>query len=237
MLWYKAWLETRIRLWVTFGYTAIFLALLRIRTLAPAALPPPRSNPAAGLAMGMISFITVICALLAGSGIASQASFQAIKGLHGSTQFTLSLPVSRLRLIMVRAGLGWLEMACAIGMFCGGLRFAAPALAPGAKPGDLFAYTVSAIACASALYFASVLLAIFMDDQWRMGGTMLVAACLWLVLPNLTPLPVYADVLRALGEGSPLAAHTVPCPAVAVSVALALILFAAAVKAARTREY
>lgn len=237
MLWYKAWVETRIRLWIVLAYTAVFVAALSMRSIAPGALPPQRSNAAAGLAMGMTSFIAVVCALLAGSGIASQAAFQAIKGLHGSTQFTLSLPVSRVRLLASRAALGWAEMAAAVGIFCLGIRLAGAGLAPGASGAEFVEYAVTLIACASALYFLSVLLATFLDDQWRMGGTILAAAALWLVLPSLTRLPEYADIFRAMGDGSPLAAHTIPWPAMSFSLALAAILFVAAIKIARTREY
>ena len=47
-----------------------------------------------------------IAPLLAGAGIKTQAAFQTVKGLHGSTYFTLSLPVSRFRLLAIRAGIG-----------------------------------------------------------------------------------------------------------------------------------
>jgi hypothetical protein len=38
------------------------------------------------------------------------------RDLHGSTLFTLSLPASRLRLMSVRAAIGWLEGAGVIGV-------------------------------------------------------------------------------------------------------------------------
>jgi hypothetical protein len=50
------------------------------------------------------------------SRVTTQPSLVASKGIHGSTLFTLSLPVSRLRLMSVRAAIGWLEGAGVIGV-------------------------------------------------------------------------------------------------------------------------
>jgi len=43
--------------------------------------------------------------------------------------------------------------------------------------------------------------------------------------------------LSAMSDGSPLIAHTIPWTAMGVSLGLAAILFVAALKVARTREY
>jgi hypothetical protein len=92
MLWHKGWLETRFRLLFTLGFTTAVLVLqYSVRNAAP---PPGAKSPAFGLVM-VASPIQVLmaCALLGGAGIVTQPSFQATKGLHGSTLFTLSLPV------------------------------------------------------------------------------------------------------------------------------------------------
>ena len=116
---------------------------------------------------------------LAGAGINTQPTFQATKGLHGSTLFTLSLPVSRLRLLTVRAGMGWLEMAGAILAWCYGCWLILPVVRGSVSAVDMLKYVVVLIVCVSSLYFLSVLLGTFLDDQWRMfvtfdgdGGTM-----------------------------------------------------------------
>ncbi len=100
MLWYKGWQETRLRLWIALGYMGILLAFYSLRTIAPSLLPPPPYGAKPSLGIGLIlmmgSFVTVMCMWFAGAGIASQGTFQFLKGLHGSTQYTLSLPVSRL---------------------------------------------------------------------------------------------------------------------------------------------
>lgn len=235
MLWYKGWLETRFRLLfplVFMGFLLVFM--YSVRNAAPV---PGVRNPVFGIVMfSNPSFLVVACAMLAGTGIATQPSFQASKGLHGSTFFTLSLPVSRFRLLATRASLGWLEMAALVGVFCFGMWFASPLLRATVTPVEMFEYGEAVIACISALYFVSVLLATVLDDQWRVWGTLIVTVVLWW-LPDHTPLPPSADIFRAMGEGSPLMAHTVPWITMALSLSLAVILFFVALKVVQAREY
>jgi hypothetical protein len=231
MLWYKGWLETRIRLLVTFGVVIAFLSFMHahaVHDMKPAAI--------AGMILTPKLSVIWICAFLAGSGIATQPSFQATKGLHGSTVFTLALPVSRLRLLAIRAFIGWVESVFAIGVFCSGIWLLIPGLRAAASIIAMAEFSGTLIASASALYFVSVLLATFLDDQWRIWGTMLVPFAFgW--LSNRITLPAFADIFRAVGNGSPLITHTMPWSTVAFSLTLAAVLFLAALKIAQTREY
>jgi hypothetical protein len=234
MLWFKGWLETRYKLLLLLCFMAAFLIFVHT---AGAKTPPGAKSAVFGfVAFSIPSFVIVICALLGGAGIATQPSVQATKGLHGSTLFTLSLPVSRLRLLAVRASLGWLGVAGMIGAECCGMWLLLPGLNGAATPIEMFEFAGALLACASTLYFLSVLLATFLDDLWRVWGTMLGAAALWWV-PSHTPLPSSVDIFRAMGEASPLLAHTVPWTAMACSLAFAAILFFAALKVVQTREY
>src|SRR5580700_5790555 len=118
MLWYtlayKSWRETRFRLLFALAFVGFFLVQLHtVGIKAPAGV-----KVAVGIAWIFVASISI---MLAGAGIVTQPSFQATKGLHGSILFTLALPVSRLRLLAVRAGLGWLEMAAGIGIMCCGM--------------------------------------------------------------------------------------------------------------------
>jgi hypothetical protein len=185
---------------------------------------------------GSPTLVLMVCALLGGAGIVTQPSLQATKGLHGSTLFTLSLPASRLRLLAVRASIGWFEAAGVIGALCCGMWLVSPALRAMATPVEMLQYAGTLIACASALYYFSVLLATFLDDQWRAWGSMIASAALWW-LSTHTPLPAYANIFRAMREGSPPLAHTMPWTAMAFSLGLAAILFFAALKVVQTREY
>jgi hypothetical protein len=229
MLWYKGWLETRFRLLFALAFIGLFLVQLHaIGIKAPSGV-----KVAVGIAWIFVASISI---MLAGAGIATQPSFQAAKGLHGSTLFTLSLPVSRLRLLAVRAGIGWLEMAGVIGAMWCGMWILFPVLRGTTTPAEMFKHTVALIACASGLYSVPVLLATFLDDQWRLFGSLGIFGALWW-LSNHTPLPASANIFRAMGEGSPLIAHTMPWLAMAFSLELAAILFFAALKVAQAREY
>jgi hypothetical protein len=235
MLWFKGWLEIRVKMLLSLCFMAVFLIFAH--TVGAKTPPPGAKSAVFGFVVFSIpSFVVVICTWLAGAGIATQPSVQATKGLHGSTLFTLSLPVSRFRLLAVRAGLGWLGIAGLIGVECCGMWLLLPGLKGAATAIEMFEFAGALLACASAIYFVGVLLATFLDDLWRVWGTMIVPAALWWV-PGHTPLPASVDIFRAMGEGSPLLAHTVPWAVMAFSLGLAAILFFAALKVVQLREY
>jgi len=234
MLWYKGWFETRIKLAMSLGFLGLLLSFVHFH------LGPTHGGKNPGLA-GVISgsnvsFLAVVCVWLAGAGIATQAAFQATKGLHGSTLFTLSLPVSRLRLLAVRAGLGWLEVAASIVLLCCGMWVAYPPLRESATAVEMVGYAGTLMACGSAVYFLSVLLATFLEDQWRMIGTMVAFfGMAWLSIKN--SLPVSIDIFRAMGKGSPLLAHAMPWTPMAFALGLGMVFFLAALKVVQAREY
>jgi ABC-2 type transport system permease protein len=233
MLWYKGWRETQFKLLLSLGFLGFWLVVFySMRNFAP----PPGSNPFASFAFIVITYVLMIYTWLAGAGIATQPSFQATKGLHGSTSFTLSLPVSRFRLLAVRAGVGWLEMTVLIGAYCAGMWVVIPVVRRSVTPTVMFQHAVALVSCASSLYFLSVLLATFLDDQGRMFGGMIAFGALW-GLSNLGALPPSVDIVRAMIGGSPLVTHTMPWAAMAFSLGLTAILFFAALKIVQSREY
>jgi hypothetical protein len=237
MLWYKGWLETRFRLLFVLAFSGFILV-----RVSSTRVPAPGVGKAAAAALAIFSnpvwvIIAIqICAMLGGAGVVTQPSFQASKGLHGSTQFTLSLPVSRLRLMAIRASVGWLEVITIFALLCCGIWQMIPQLRALATPLEMFEYAGTLIACTSAVYFLSVLLATFLDDQWRVWGTLIASGGLWW-LSSHTWFPEFANIFLAIGKGSPLIAHTMPWAAMAFSVSLATIFFFAALKVAQTREY
>jgi hypothetical protein len=195
------------------------------------------SGLAAGLASHVIPFFLVFtCAFLAGAGIATQTPFQTSKGLHGSTLFTLSMPVSRLRLLVVRAGIGWLETAAVIGILCWEMWLAMPLQRTGVTPIEMFEQAATLIACSSTVYFLAVLLGTVLDDQWRVWGTLIASVGIWLLCTQFS-LPAFADIAHGIGKRSPIVAHTIPWNAMAFSLGLSAILFFAALKIAQRREY
>jgi hypothetical protein len=231
MLWYKGWLETRFRLLFSLGAMSLFLTLMHSFATSIKTSVLIFMVTLYGQTMVMIT-----CAMMGGAGIDTQPAFQAAKGLHGSTIFTLSLPVSRLRLLAVRACIGWLETAGAIAAFFSAMWLVSPLLRARVAPFDLFEYAATLFACASAIYFLSVLLATFLDDQWRMWGTMIAMGAVWW-LSERTWLPAFANIVRATGKNSPLFTHSMPWSAMSFAVALAAALFYAALKVAQSREY
>jgi hypothetical protein len=229
MLWHKGWLETRYK----FLFAIFMVGLVQI--LGKKLMTTPE-----GTVMHIRNtsplLVAMICTLLAGAGVATQPSFVTTKGIHGSTLFTLSLPVSRLRLMSVRATLGGLEAISVIGVRCCALWFLSPPLRAAAGLGLMLQYAATLIGCGSAIYSVSVLLGTFLDDQWRVWGTMLVSAGLWWLSAH-TWFPVFLDLFRGMGEGSPLIAHTVPWNAILFSMFLSAVLFSAALRVLRAREY
>ncbi len=227
MLWHKGWLETRYRLLFATGFVILLLSLQHGATSQGVMGLVLFSNP---------TLVVMTYSLLAGAGVATQPSFVASKGVHGSTLFTLSMPVSRLRLMSVRAAIGWLEGAGVIGVLCCALWFLSPALRGIVGSGTMLRYAATLIACGTAIYSLSVLLGTFLDDQWRTWGTMLSSAGLWW-LSTHAPLPAFLDIFRGMGRSSPLITHTMPWNAMLFSVLLAAVLFFTALNVLRAREY
>jgi hypothetical protein len=229
MLWHKGWLETRFRLLFALFMVTILLAM-GIRPMAT------QQGVTGDVLYSCPVLVVMACALLAGAGVTTQPSFVVTKGIHGSTLFTLSLPVSRLRLLSIRALVGWLEAAGVLGALCGALWLLSPALRVMATPGLMLEYLATLIGCSVAVYFLSVLLGTMLDEQWRTWGTMLVCAGLWWLSAHAL-LPSFVDIFRGMGRASPILAHTMPWSAIVFSVLAAIALFVASAKILEAREY
>lgn len=230
MLWYKGWLETRFRLCMVLAVIGFVLYMQH----SVASLP--RNQIFLVLQNAGVIALGMIFTMLAGAGIATQPAFQATKGLHGSMLFTLTLPVRRLRLLAVRAGLGWLEAAATVGIFCGGVWLVSPTLRATAPPAQMLEYGLTVLVCMSTVYFLSVLLATFLDDIWRVWMTLMAFIFFWWFSHRVS-LPASVDIFSAVGKASPLIAHTIPWSTMAFSAVVSLVLFFAAWKVAQAREY
>lgn len=216
---YKGWLETRWRLLVVLGFMVLLWA-------AAGAL----HTPTEGIAILAGNFAVWSCSLFAGAGITTRRPIGSTPG--GLALLTVSLPVSRLRLLAVSAAVGWIEMTAGIGIMCFGVWLVSPAGA--ATEIGKFAGTLTV--CASAFYFLFVLVATFLDGKAHLLGVYAIFVAVWW-LSGHTQLPAPLNIYRAMGDGSPLVTHRVPWSAMAFSLGLAAVLFSAALKAVQAKEY
>jgi hypothetical protein len=234
MLWLKGWMETRFRLLFMLGFTVVFFSLTHRANTAG-------RGHAEAVLTAIVTYsipgaVVMICAFMGGAGIVTQPSLQATKGLHGSTLYTLSMPASRLRVVAVRATIGWLEVVGLIGVLFSELWFGFSLVRETATPLEMLEQAATVIVCTSILYFVSVVLATLLDDQWRTWGTMLAAVAMYYPLTRYAAPPA-VNVYWAMTKGSPLLAHSIPWSAMGFSVALSVVLFLVAVAIARRREY
>jgi hypothetical protein len=228
MLGMKAWLETRWRLLFVFAIPLFALAA-RYGGLA--------SKEDVRRLLGSLSAFSMFAAtFLAGTGIKTQAALRQTKGAHGSLYFTLSLPVSRFRLLVARTSVGLLEFAGFNVVIYGVAWIFFPLVRGDSKPIDLLELILAAIVCCVSFYFMSVLSATVLDDVWQIWGNVLLFAAMQWINSQLH-LPASWTLTGFAGDSSPLLTHQLPWTAMAISVCLAGILFSAALKVVQTREY
>ncbi len=120
-----------------------------------------------GVHLGSVLLYIFTAIFLAGSGINSQTTYGLTSGFHGSMLFTLSLPVSRRRLLFVRAGLGALQTSALVAIMAGFSLFQRPGATSALQS---LAYITRAIVCTMAVYALSVLLACLLDEVWQLMG-------------------------------------------------------------------
>ena len=235
MLWYKAWLETRWRFVLLAGL--IVFAWVMPSMISFARVGIPQNVPAMRVWVGvhiasmMVSVFTAI--FLAGSGVNSQTTYGASSGFHGSMFFTLSLPVTRGRLLFVRAGLGAIE--------CGLLVAIMGAFTLYRHPGGVTAlqallYLARLIICSMAIYAFSTLLACLLDEMWQFTGATLALGAL-LFVENRFAVVAATSPLRGMNLLSyPLTAPWPWTTVVASLIATGLFMFAS-VELLRRKEY
>jgi hypothetical protein len=231
MLWYKGWLETR--------FQVLFLLVIVLSTIGFVLrhIDPPLSHAdAEGLLNALTFLLLLIPLMLARGGIKTQPIFfETTKGMHGSIYFTLSLPVSRLRLLATRAGLGMLETVGVFAVVSCEAWFMFPAPRVYLTVPGLFAYWVTVSICMSGFYFLTVFLATFLDNETHIGASGLLIVILHL-LSKAVSVPPSVNIFRAMGECSPLFTHTFPWASMCVSLGASAILFLAAMRVEQTHE-
>ena len=232
MLWYKGWLETRFRILFMLAYV-LFPMALRITT-------PHNTSPTPLEEQHQIAFLAFYWSfgsiLLAGAGIKTQGSLRTTKVFHGSMYFTLTMPVSRFRLLAARAGLGMLETIAVLAATPFAIWVMFPATRMHLSISDLLEYWGVISVCVSLFYFLGVVFASVFDDATQGWMSMLAVISLQGLFTNL-PVPPSLNVFRAMGEASPLFTHTFPWASMAVSLGVAAVLLCIAAWVVQTREY
>ena len=222
MLLMKAWMETR---WRIVGVAVYLLIALALNYRNPA------STGVLTTAWFMLIFLAI---LVGGSGVNSQAPLGLSEGIAGSTQFTISLPVSRLRLLAIRTAVGLVETAAVTALTAVLIWALFPAARGATTPGDFARLVLTTILFLTAPCCAHVFFSTWSEEPFSVayaGGSVIL---LLLVSHRLTP---GVDIIRAFGDASPIQTHQFPWSQLATSVIAAAILLLAAGLVVRRREY
>jgi hypothetical protein len=238
MLWYKNWLETRLRLLYLLGFSIFFLLSNANRMESTLARQMDSSSAAGRIFLGTLSlFLTVFPLMLAGEGINTKASFRPNRGLHGSTLFTLSMPVSRARLLGVRTALGLIEMLAAFTVVCCVMGAALPTLRAQLNLHDSVEYVLATFICLCGFYCLFVLFAAALQDDMFQVWASIAAILVLRILAATAPFPRSLNIFQAIGSASPLITHTLPWASMGISIGASVIFFLIALKIVQSREY
>jgi hypothetical protein len=236
MLWFRAWLETKWRVAFTIVWLSFFVGVLATAAANGGDVP---GGVAVARLLNMLAFPCVFVPVwLAGSGVRTQPGFgrSAMRGIHGSTLFTLSLPVTRARLVLTRGALGLIATAGVLVMLGVATWMLFPPLRANATPIAGLQHLLVVFVCGLAFYGLSILTATVLDDVWHMWSSTLLILALW-APPVRRLLPSAVDVFRPLAESSPLVTHTLPWTAMAAAVVAGGVFVLAAVRVVQTQEY
>jgi hypothetical protein len=230
MLWYKAWLETRWRFTFLIGsILVVWLMLLWLPSLSSV----PASRQWVGLQLGSVLLYMFAAIYLAGGGINSQTLYAVTSGFHGSMLFTLSLPVSRRRLLFVRAGLGAI-LTCSLVVCMAGYILFRRAEPVGAL--QSLAYIARAVVCTMAVYALSVLLACVLDEMWQFMGACLIWFAVFLLGSRFAPVARFGPI-RGMSLSSHPHSSATPWAAVITSAAVCVIFTCSSILILRRKEY
>ena len=222
MLLMKAWMETRWRLLIVAAYLLIALAL-NFRN--------PAGSSVLTTAWFMLTFLAI---LLGGSGVNAQAPLGLSEGVAGSTEFTVSLPVTRLRLLAVRAAVGLAEIVAATTLAALLIWALFRATRQTASPSDFARLVLGTILFLIAPYCAHVFFSTWATEPFSLGYAGCALILLLLLCHHLAP---GVDVIRAFGEASPLKTHDMPWSQLAPAVIAGAVLLLGSGVVVRRREY
>jgi hypothetical protein len=174
--------------------------------------------------------------ILSGAGVHSPSGLRVSRGVHGSAYFTLSLPVSRFRILAVRAATGMIETVGVILIVVPAIWALIPMVRTTASIGDAARFALVLAATMCGFYSVALLISVAFDMLWRVWGAFgFLLAARWVLAHS--NFPAAMDSFRAISSGAPLVTHTLPWQAMVLPLGVAAILFRWAVRIAETREY
>ena len=252
MLWYKSWLDTRwafliaLALLVVLANGSIF-AFSTVQEIVRS-LPPPEPGDgslSAGLReefelqtsfRGYIwsqwfrqqptQLGTLFAALLGTGGLVSPAG--------GGALFTMSLPVSRHRLVATRAAAGLIELLAIAVVSSLAIAMVSPAVGQTFSVGSALVHALCWFVAGAVFFSLALLLSTVFSDIWRplliACGVAFAWALLDLVLRDLVPFSIF----RVMSAETYFRTGSVPWPGLIASAAIATaVLYGAAVNFAR----
>ena len=252
MLWTKAWIETRVRflIGVALAVCAAVAAVLTYPKVAEliAAVPTnggggllgDRIREAAELAKTFRGFVwsnlyvqnltrlnVLFAAILGTSGIASEQS---------GALFTLSLPVSRPRLIGVRAATGLAELFVIAVVPPILLPVLAPAIGQSYEVRTAVAHGVCAFIGVSVFYSLALLLSTSFSDPWR-PWLLSVAAAIGVFLIDSVLRVQFVSIPTVISGETIFRSGSLPWPGLITSAVLSIALCVAAARTFSLRDF
>lgn len=196
MLWYKSWLELRFRLLCTLfilfclaafitvsasGFISNESRVQRLVNAIGAGVNHPGISPVETAAIASTMFLVaaviapVMSLMLAGGGMNTQTYYGMTPGFHGSMLYTLSLPVTRRRLLWTRAGLGAACYGVSLILCVALIGVAYPLCGVAVSPANLLRFLPGLLAGSVFYYGLAVLLSSVLDEFWgSMAGFLVI---------------------------------------------------------------
>ena len=238
MLWYKSWIETRLRFFIGLALAVCSAAATvftypRIAELL-AAVPPSgggllgeRIREVAEIektfggfvwsnlfAQNLSHLVILFAAILGTAGIVSEPS---------GDLFTLSLPVSRHRLIAARAATGLAELFVIALVPSILIPILAPAIGQSYGVANAIAHGISAFIGVSVFYCLALLLSTVFGDPWRPSLIAVVAAIAVFVIDPLLRVQ-FISIPSVISGETIFRSRSLPWPGMIISAALAAAL-------------
>ena len=252
MLWYKAWLETRWRFLIGLALLLCSAAATVLTYPAVVKLIPPTTAANSGgvieerireaielsrtyrgymwshwFGQNLEQWATLFAILLGTAGVLSQPA---------GALFTLSLPVSRKRLVGVRAATGLTELFVIVFVPSLLVSLLSPSIEQSFSPGATLVYSACFFAGVSFFFSLAFLLSTVFDDVWR---PLLIAIAIAFVLSMfgriLTNAP--ADVYRVMSAETYFRSGHLPWIGLIVTAALSAAMLYAATANVTRRDF